>query len=288
MLHAKGPQYMIDLDEVFKDLRQKQKNGQEIYIAGLFDKIVESIPFEINKTEKNIVYRKINKYFKQDKDIAILDFGCGKGQLVFYLYALGYKKVFGVDITSQDENIRFLKEMGIVENLFLQYDGQSLPFQDESFNMVISEQVLEHVFDIDGYYYETARVLKKGGVAYLSFPQRLIPFDSHSRTWFVHYFPKRIRRFIFKSINKDPDYYDRILNLKTARYHKKIASRYFSHITDETPERLLLFDDGSLANYEGNVFLRKMLDKMIKMRFIGPILLPILSKISNLDLGLIK
>ena len=87
---------------------------------------------------------------------------------------------------------------------------------------------------------------------------------------------------------RDADYYENYLNFKTVRYHKKIASKYFSRILNETEERLLSFDDQDLLRYEGNVSLRAIVDKMIKSKISGPMLLPFLCKISNVDLCLFK
>jgi SAM-dependent methyltransferase len=43
------------------------------------------------------------------------------------------------------------------------YDGKILPFEDQSFDIIFSSNVLEHISDLDDALYECARVLKPGG-----------------------------------------------------------------------------------------------------------------------------
>lgn len=50
------------------------------------------------------------------------------------------------------------------------YDGRHFPFEDSSFDSVISTEVLEHVFNPDEHLQEVLRVLKPGGVMFLTCP----------------------------------------------------------------------------------------------------------------------
>jgi predicted SAM-dependent methyltransferase len=45
------------------------------------------------------------------------------------------------------------------------YDGQRIPFGDDSFDVVFSSNVLEHIPHVDAFQQEIHRVLKPGGVA---------------------------------------------------------------------------------------------------------------------------
>lgn len=60
-------------------------------------------------------------------------------------------------------------------------DGAALPFGDESFDVVLCLEVLEHVQDPSKVVSEIARVLKSGGYAYISmpflYPLHDAPFD---------------------------------------------------------------------------------------------------------------
>ena len=55
-----------------------------------------------------------------------------------------------------------------MERRLLQGDGARLPFRGEAFDFVLSHEVIEHVYAADLYLAECHRVLRPGGVLYLS------------------------------------------------------------------------------------------------------------------------
>ena len=54
-----------------------------------------------------------------------------------------------------------------------------LPFADNTFDFVFSDQVLEHVQDHNLAFAEIARVMKPGGISLHIFPARLKPTEAH-------------------------------------------------------------------------------------------------------------
>ena len=96
--------------------------------------------------------------------------------------------------------------------------GYALPFKDETFDIVISNQVMEHNFHIESYYREAARVLKPFGYLFLHFPHKWQPYDGHSRKFFRHYWQRK------------PGF-----NWKSKRYHKQVSKRYFKNWIDLAP-----------------------------------------------------
>lgn len=58
-------------------------------------------------------------------------------------------------------------------------DGCRLPFASDSFDYVVSNQVLEHVREKDAYVYEIGRVLEPSGELLIAFPNRYWPLDEH-------------------------------------------------------------------------------------------------------------
>lgn len=67
-----------------------------------------------------------------------------------------------------------LKEAEIpCETVFLDRESDSeLPFADESFDVIISFNSLEHLNPLDSYLVEITRILKRGGAAYRRHPMR--------------------------------------------------------------------------------------------------------------------
>lgn len=74
-------------------------------------------------------------------------------------------------------------------------DDGRLPLEDESIEMLLSTQVLEHVPNMMGYLHEALRVLKPGGVMYLS---------THG-TWHLHRHPTDMRRWTIDGLRYDID-----------------------------------------------------------------------------------
>ncbi len=105
----------------------------------------------------------IKKRYGEDKDIFIYDYGCGSGKLIMALKCAGYCNSYGGDIVEKFDN-RLFDNLGFGRNTFQLIKEDKIPFTDEKFHLVTSNEVVEHVFDHDNYYSEASRVLKSGGL----------------------------------------------------------------------------------------------------------------------------
>lgn len=117
----------------------------------------------------------------------VLDFGCGSG----YGSAELAQSALSVDaVDSSREAILHAASRFQAGNLhFAAIDSQrALPFADGTFDVVVSFQVVEHVFDDDRYIAEARRVLTPGGLLLLITPDRahrLLPFQRPWNRWHV-------------------------------------------------------------------------------------------------------
>lgn len=50
------------------------------------------------------------------------------------------------------------------------YDGENIPFLDQSFDSILATEVLEHVLNLDDVLKEFNRILKPGGLILASAP----------------------------------------------------------------------------------------------------------------------
>jgi SAM-dependent methyltransferase len=93
----------------------------------------------------------------------VLDSGCGiMPYKKLILENKGISSYIGLDIDSAiDYN-------NIKPDFY--WDGINMPFENETFDVVISTEVIEHIFNLDIYLNEVKRILKPGGVFFFTVP----------------------------------------------------------------------------------------------------------------------
>lgn len=96
-------------------------------------------------------------------DAAILNVGAGTGGTIPTLEKFG--TVMNVD--TSDQAIRFIESGGHHAKLI---DGSTLPFKDSTFDMVVALDVMEHIEDDAAALKEWLRVIKPGGMIFITVP----------------------------------------------------------------------------------------------------------------------
>jgi 2-polyprenyl-3-methyl-5-hydroxy-6-metoxy-1,4-benzoquinol methylase len=101
-----------------------------------------------------------------------LDAACGVGYGSHFIAESGAKSVTGLDI--DDEALAYARENFQTQGVsFLKGDCTALPFEDASFDVIVSFETLEHILAADKVVAEFARCLKPGGRLVASTPNRL-------------------------------------------------------------------------------------------------------------------
>lgn len=139
-----------------------------------YDTIAKELVENIKKTGKNPwmdeelwreserdTFSICEKYIK-DGD-SVLDIGCGTGRMLSYFdNVTKYGIDISIDMATMSAEKGIISCMGNVENL---------PYTDNSMDMIICTDVLEHVFDLYRTLLEINRVIKPDGYIILRVPQ---------------------------------------------------------------------------------------------------------------------
>ncbi len=220
-------------------------------------------------------------------EIAILDHGCGGGFAMLYLLALGYTRTFGVEVNNQifeqgntwDHVLADV--LGISETRTFRYGGLGLPFDDDTFDFIFSNQVVEHVTEEswNWYFKEEGRVLRRGGQAFHEIPHRLSPFESHTRTWFLHYLPRPVHRAIYVATGRGEAHIHYLRMPRTIR--KKLTSDVGT-IADMTLESFLA--NSTIEGFDGPRSLRDFVYRSCVSPMIGWAVRPAIKRLVMLRL----
>jgi SAM-dependent methyltransferase len=168
----------------------------------------------------------------------VLDLGCGEGYGTDLL-ASAAREAVGVDLAP--EAIYHARRTYRRPNLrFLYRDIYDLGLEDESFDLVCSLQVVEHLHHPDRFMEEARRVLQPGGLCVITTPNRLLispgrdtpinPF--HIREYDHLEFQAFMRRYYPRTEVKG------VFHARLLRLHDRLSGRNFSQWCLELPPRL--------------------------------------------------
>ncbi len=130
----------------------------------------------------------------------VLDVGCGLGMYTsaFLRYT---PHVFGVEIEADRVREARVRAKGVARSI-----GETLPFATDTFDVVFSHEVLEHVADDRLCAREMVRVTRPGGRIVIFVPNRAYFFETHGIYWhgvyhfgnkpFVNWLPDALRNHL--------------------------------------------------------------------------------------------
>jgi len=147
----------------------------------------------------------------------IIELGAGAGWQAKYLADQGYL-VNAIDICASDYvNLQIWP--------VITYDGKKIPFEDKTFDIVFSSNVLEHIEHIDDYEKEILRVLKDDGSAIHVLPS----FSWRYWTAVMHYpgVAKKILKKLKQCESSDPNSPTKTKNTRTVEASRNTLFKTF-------------------------------------------------------------
>jgi len=127
-------------------------------------------------------------------ELNVADIGCGTGMQA-QLWAECGHRVFGLDVNAP--LIEIARQRATEAKLAIQFDigsATELPYADASMDVALLPELLEHVVDWQGCLDEAIRILKPGGLLYLSTTNCLCPVQQEFNLPLYSWYPGFIKR----------------------------------------------------------------------------------------------
>lgn len=131
----------------------------------------------------------------------VLDLGCGNGGLLLPWAEAGHR-CWGLDLELHPEVTDVAREAGL-PLVHVRGRGEALPFADASFDLVLLAETLEHVARPRALGREVRRVLRPGGICYVTTPPRLrflLGRDPHYDLPGLLLLPDGLQRLLFERL----------------------------------------------------------------------------------------
>lgn len=144
------------------------------------------IPEKIKSKEDCLMYlRHIFVYEFAKKNLSkndyILDLGCGEGYGT-NLLSRHVMKIVGLDV-DKNTVMNASNKYGSENCNFDAYNGIKIPYSDNTFDAIVSFQVIEHVQNDKSFVSEIYRVLKMNGIFILTTPNRVYRLRPGQKPW---------------------------------------------------------------------------------------------------------
>jgi SAM-dependent methyltransferase len=147
-------------------------------------------------------FRAIARHTEHLARARVLDIGSGMGG---FLIAAMLNGMCAVGVEPSAEYCRLTHLRGLRYGLaarVIRGVGEALPCPDAAFDIVLAQDVLEHVRDPDATLREIKRVLAPGGVALVTVINRLAWRDPHYHVFAINWLPRPVGEWIVERIGR--------------------------------------------------------------------------------------
>lgn len=152
----------------------------------------------------NIALQELGKPLKE---VSVLDVGSGNGRYSFEIERYVKK------VTSIEPYIdAFMEAMDKKKRIRSKVKIHNVPIERfktrEKYDLVLSLTTIEHMPKAKESFAQIFKLMKKGGVLYLTAPNRLWPYEHHYELPFLSWLPLRLANFYVKITGKGKSYED--------------------------------------------------------------------------------
>ena len=185
----------------------------------------DSLAARVGATTRRKMFQDFMKFFGPSKDETVLDIGATSDSA--YAASNYFEDLYPYKdrITASGVDDASFLETRYPGIKFTYADALKLPFEDNSFDLVHSSAVLEHVGSLENQkkmIAESLRVARRG--ICLTTPNRWFPVDFHTQLPLIHWLSKPIGRALFKKLGYEFFAEEANLNLMTRSEIKEIVT----------------------------------------------------------------
>ncbi len=197
--------------------------------------------------DDNVQLQYILKYLSKNRNIFILDAGCGNGNYAFYLSSLGYSNISAIDLFANIDTKVFEYQQSSID---------SLPFRDRSFDFIYSNSVIYYLENPEDGIVEFNRVLNDNGILF---------FTAHTK-YSLFTLWRVFKRDVLKL--KSMDHLEGVIFYGATHYKKLLEKNGFEIVMQDGYEISFLF-------YPLYKKIVRGVEKLLKMKL--PLLKPYMS-----------
>ena len=228
------PSLKKDISEQIREFCEKCRQPKSgVLLEQEVSRFTDEVLSEVRARDQ---IKSLKEYYGSDlKGKKILEIGSGYGTFLIGARLWEGMDAFGVEPAMfQCDNLELPKKVlragGVEENIYYGATGEQLPFRQSFFDIIYSNNALEHVRDPQKVLNEAFRVLKPDGKMVIIVPNYFTFWEGHYKIFWSPLFNWRpLGRAYIRLMGRDPDFLD-TLNLvtpkKILRWLSSINGRY--------------------------------------------------------------
>jgi SAM-dependent methyltransferase len=179
--------------------------------------------------------------------LRVLEIGVGSGGISHYFgtHPSGRYDVVGVDVVDNRLISDGYRYVAITDT--------SLPFADASFDVVISNHVIEHVGDKAAQAHhlsEMRRVMCDGAIGYLAVPNRWMLVEPHYRLAFLSWWPESMRSWWLRLFRRETHYDCRPLTRGDLEGRLRDAGFHYAQQHTQAMQAMVEIERGRLSKFD--------------------------------------
>lgn len=176
-------------------------------------------------TTKKYVIPFLEDLISIDKNISVLEIGCGEGGNLKPFLDLGCERIVGVDLSKgKIENAKsFFSNHPNKDNIEFIFDDIYNIEELGTFDIILTRDVIEHIHDQEKFMNFVKKFLNVNGKMFFGFPPWYNPFGGHqqiceskvlSKFPFFHILPEMLYKNVLKLFGESANKIDTLLEIK--------------------------------------------------------------------------